>query len=636
MNDNDIAAYMKNMPADMVAESAKYAPGAGGARTPVKSAGKISPLKNKMSVAAAVLLFIAGLAAAIILPLSLKNKRSDENEPVLITTDAPTAVPNVTPEPEHTATPPATLVPEATETPYLTDAPATTVPNLTDTPAATETAAQTAAPSVTETAAQTAAPTATETAAQTATPPVTPNVTATLRTTPTPNVTPTPNITATPNVTPTPNITPTALPTGQPVAGSLYKFSAVLRSGAMARAGLTGGSNYSEQNIDAKLAEFEAYIRQRIQAGSGNKYSAILAAIDRARTLGLINNSAVRSNEFVDANLIATDSFVLLSVDGRYYMPLDDMSLLVTGMVPVDYDRNGTSDLLLSAVASPKQELLLVFDRTAKQFTRVYSADVDFPSLMLGMLDGNAYAFNYRTDTGGKVAFNSEGNCYVGGMPAADFLAQVIADPEFDHYSIPELEYSTPAPATPPRTSGPVVTPGPSGATPVPDDDPLNMKHLSMRYSFLEVHQENKPWNYYHIVRTVYTFDGETMKPSGPCSFDLVTEWIAEYVELFKEQNESDLAISVSEPFDLEVIEGGEIVKVDFFDSDIDILAGDLDMNGFNALIDSNALVFNFDPDTGKTLPCFAVFLVKLTGHYIEVTGQYEYAEKYVMVPFVP
>ena len=32
---------------------------------------------------------------------------------------------------------------------------------------------------------------------------------------------------------------------------------------------------------------------------------------------------------------------------------------------PVDYDRNGTSDLLLSAVASPKQEMLLVFDRTA-------------------------------------------------------------------------------------------------------------------------------------------------------------------------------------------------------------------------------------------------------------------------------
>ena len=624
MNDNDIAAYMKNMPADMVAESAKYAPGVGGARTPVKSAGKISPLKNKISVAAAVLLFIAGLAAAIILPLSLKSKRSDENESVLITTDAPTAVPDVTPEPEHTATPPATFVPDATGTPYVTDAPATAVPGLTDTPAATETAALTATPAATETATQTAAPPATETAAQTATPPVTPNVTATLRTTPTPNV------------TPTPNITPTPPPTGQPVAGSLYKFSAVLRSGAMARAGLTGGSNYSEQNIDAKLAEFEAYIRQRSQAGSGNKYSSILAAIDRARTLGLINNSAVTSNEFVDANLIATDSFVLLSVDGRYYMPLDDMSLLVTGMVPVDYDRNGTSDLLLSAVASPKQEMLLVFDRTAKQFTRVYSADVDFPSLMLGMLDGNAYAFNYRTDTGGKVAFNSEGNCYVGGMPAADFLAQVIADPEFDHYSIPELEYSTPAPATPPRTSGPVVTPGPSGATPVPDDDPLNMFFLTMRYSFLEVRQEGKPWNYCHIVRERYTFNGEQMVLDGPFSFTLVADWMTEYLDYYKKKEVEVMAISVSQPFELDVIEGGEIEYVDVFDPNGGMLAGGLSLEGFYALLDGGYLPFDIDPETGRPLLYFAVFYVKVTGHFIEATGQYEHAVKYQMVPLEP
>ncbi len=609
MNDNDIAAYMKNMPADMVAESAKYAPAAIEVSATVKSVGKISPLKNKMSVAAAVLLFIAGLAAAIILPLSLKNKRSDENEPVLITTDAPTAVPDVTLEPEHTATPPVTFVPDATGTPYGTDAPATTVPNLTDTPASTETSTYTAAP------------TATETAAQTATPPVTPNVTATLRTTPTPNV------------TPTPNITPTPPPTGQPVAGSLYKFSAVLRSGAMARAG-SGGSNYSEQNIDAKLAEFEAYIRQRIQAGSGNKYSSILAAIDRARTLGLINNSAVTSNEFVDANLIVTDSFVLLSVDGRYYMPLDDMSLLVTGMVPLDYDRNGTSDLLLSAVASPKQELLLVFDRTAKQFTRVYSADVDFPSLMLGMLDGNAYAFNYRTDTGGKVAFNSEGNCYVGGMPAADFLAQVIADPEFDHYSIPELEYSTPAPATPPRTSGPVVTPGPSGATPVPDDDPLNMFFLTMRYSFLEVRQEGKPWNYCHIVRERYTFNGEQMFLDGPFSFTLVEDWMTEYLDCYKKKEV--MAISVSQPFELDVIEGGEIEYVDVFDPNGGMLAGGLSLEGFYALLDGGYLPFDIDPETGRPLLYFAVFYVKVTGHFIEATGQYEHAVKYQMVPLEP
>ena len=342
----------------------------------------------------------------------------------------------------------------------------------------------------------------------------------------------------------------------------------------------------------------------------------------------------MRSNEFVDANLIATDSFVLLSVDGRYYMPLDDMSLLVTGMVPVDYDRNGTSDLLLSAVASPKQEMLLVFDRTAKQFTRVYSADVDFPSLMLGMLDGNAYAFNYRTDTGGKVAFNSEGNCYVGGMPAADFLAQVIADPEFDHYSIPELEYSTPAPATPPRTSGPVVTPGPSGATPVPDDDPLNMFFLTMRYSFLEVHQEGKPWNYYHIVRERYTFNGEQMVLDGPFSFTLVADLMTEYLDYYKKKEV--MAISVSQPFELDVIEGGEIEYVDVFDPNGGMLAGGLSLEGFYALLDGGYLPFDIDPETGRPLLYFAVFYVKVTGHFIEATGQYEHAVKYQMVPLEP
>ncbi len=33
---------------------------------------------------------------------------------------------------------------------------------------------------------------------------------------------------------------------------------------------------------------------------------------------------------------------------------------------------------------------------------------------------------------------------------------------------------------------------------------------------------------------------------------------------------------------------------------------------------------------------CFAVFTIKVTGHYIEATGQNEYAIKYQMVPLEP
>ena len=58
----------------------------------------------------------------------------------------------------------------------------------------------------------------------------------------------------------------------------------------------------------------------------------------------------------------------------------------------------------------------------------------------------------------------------------------------------------------------------------MPDDDPLNMFFLTMRYSFLEVRQEGKPWNYCHIVRERYTFNGEQMFLDGPFSFTLVED----------------------------------------------------------------------------------------------------------------
>ena len=598
MNDNDIANYMQNMPADMVAESAKYAPGsgaaAGAARAVVNNVGRTSWVKNKFSIAAAVLLFLVGLGAAIIVPMSLKNKRPDTNEPVLTATDEPTALPAETATPSEPAA--SAGLPGVTATPA-------------ETPNAAETPAVTATPSVTQTPAVTATLPVTRTQ--------TPTVTAT------PPVTQTPTETATPPVTRTPTITPT------PGTESLYNLSKVVNNGALTLAGLSGGAAYKEQNMDEKLAEFEAYIQQRISSGAGSKYSDIQASIIRLKALGFEKNSSVVSNGFVDANMIVTDSFVLLSADGHYYMPLDDASVRVTSMVSVDYDHNGVSDLVMSAVASPSREMLLVFDRTAKEFKQICSTGIHDWSLLLGMLDGNAYAMNFRINIGGKLGFDKNGAGYVGGMAAQAFLDRVIADPNFDHYSIPQLEYAaaTPEPGT-------TATPGPSGPTPVPFDDPLNVSRLSGRYSFLEVHQENKPWNYYHIVREIYMFDGEMMKREGPCSFDLVTEWIEDYVKRFKKENE--YAISLSEPFEFEVIEGGEIEKVDVFDADMGVVAGDFDMNGFNALIDANAMVFKTDPDTGKTLPCFAVFLVKLTGHYIEVTGQYEYAEKYVMVPFVP
>ena len=630
MNKESLKNAIANIDAELVSEARNYTAHAGGE----KSRG-LSFLKPVAFAVVFLLLVTAGIAAAIILPQKLNNRQSGKNEPVLNEDSSPSFAPAVTSAPVSTETPQPTSGQDATAMP---------VPVITDelpaaeTPAATGTAAQSTTQPATATAAQSTAHPATATAAPSATQPAT----ATSGSPRTPSASPertatppvTPDITATPYITATPNVTPTAAPTGHPVAGSLYNLSAVLRSGAMARAGLTGSNNYSEQNIDAKLAEFEAYVRQRSQTESGNKYSSILASIDRAKKIGLINNNAVVSNEFVDANLIATDSFVLLSVDGHFYMPLDDMTVLVTCMAPIDYDHNGTSDLLLSAVASPFKEMLLVFDRTAKQFTRIYSADNNFPSLMLSMLDGNVYAFNYRTDIGGKIAFNSEGNCFVGGMPAAEFLKQVIADQEFDYYQIPDLKYSTPVPATPVPTPGSEATPVPSGATPVPDDDPLNMFNLTMRYSFLEVHQEGKPWNYYHTVREHYTFDGEKMCLDGPYPYTAVTDWMNEYLDYYKKQ-EVD-AISVSRPFELEVIEGGKIESVDVFGPDGGLVAGGFDIDGFNALLKDGALPFSVDPDTGRPLLCFAVFTIKVTGHYIEATGQNEYAIKYQMVPLEP
>jgi hypothetical protein len=182
MNDIELAKIIKQMPADMVAESAEF-----DKTRPVTTGNtrKRGSFKFRPALATAVLVFVVAILSTVIVGIALKNRGNKK--------------------PLQSGSVPGDDAPTPTLGPTEVPAPTEVPPTLTSTPTLTPTPDPTEAPTPTE-----AAPALTSTPVPTSSPTPTPTeVPPTLTPTPTPTEVP-------PTLTPTPTLAPTPTPTDVP------------------------------------------------------------------------------------------------------------------------------------------------------------------------------------------------------------------------------------------------------------------------------------------------------------------------------------------------------------------------------------------------------------------------------------
>ncbi len=188
-------------------------------------------------------------------------------------------------------------------------------------------------------------------------------------------------------------------------------------------------------------------------------------------------------------------------------------------------------------------------------------------------------------------------------------------------------------------TVQPTITPMPGQATPIPWDDPQSIYYIADNFTFLKIRQD-APKTVLEEAKIYHFFDGIRMVGAG--SEEYHTIYMKAMTEHYKNKDVAIPEISVSREFTLEPIDGGEILYVDVYavnDAEdthnitADLIAEDLSKDAFMEFAES----MDFRPGlNGEPLPCFAVFYVKKAGAFIEVTGEYEYVIKQCIFLFTP
>ena len=195
-------------------------------------------------------------------------------------------------------------------------------------------------------------------------------------------------------------------------------------------------------------------------------------------------------------------------------------------------------------------------------------------------------------------------------------------------------------PTDAPTAADPTPTPGP---TAIPWDDPKSVVGIADGNRFLTAYQGfsmsglEAPYKYYY-------FNGSEMDEVLWSGFDqTIMTTMRNIAEKCKNKESSFVAISVGKEFTLEPVSKGEIICVDVYavnDSEnMNDIAPELIAEGlsYDEFMGSAASSMDFRIAlNGETLPCFAVFYVKMTGQFMSVTGEYEYAVKQCVIPFIP
>ncbi|MBO7407459.1 MAG: hypothetical protein J6V14_07480 [Clostridia bacterium] len=591
MNDADIAKMIKQMPADMVAESAEF----GRAAAPVQSKkrGGSFRLRPALSVAVTVLLFAAGTAAAMILVFrnnKHKNAQTEEGKPV----ESVVALTTPTPGNDYTAQPSATV--------YATPEP----PSATTEP---------------------------------------------------PTATPEP-----PSETPLP-------PEKDPANAQIIDLNPEIARGNTG----FGDLRVNDVDISGFYAKWQEY-------DFGTAEADALALLELSRTHyndGIVWWGDVSSSEVNGFAQVLRCEFLQKAEeflpDGSTRFPLTVLYVnenvvrpaeytdMITNIVRFDggnaFNTDGTGGLLAIVISLSEtgyDYYICVFDPSEKLMRSVCPVTFTYDDMnVLALMNcgTDAYVLNRVTGLGGKAEFDGT-KLTIGGVdPDAFFIAIFNRN---DPTPTPVTSTETPATATAVPTNTavpPAATPTPGtdktaapGATPVPSEDPSNVMTLADRMSLITVSQDGSgSITGLSFSKGYYMFDGNTMKYVDMSS---TAEYLAsEAMRMLTASYKKGTLPSITAEKDFYILltNDSELVSIDVWavngaanaDNVVpELIARGLSEAEFRAFIASGSMQFRLDPDTGETLPCFAVMTAKKNCTYFDVIGEYEYFLKTTIVPF--
>ena len=450
--------------------------------------------------------------------------------------------------------------------------------------------------------------------------------------TPAPTLTPTPESAPTPTPTPTstPTTAPTSAPTPSPYQGNESPDTLVDINRAMMTNQYKNGVYILRQNTDlqglkSKLKRFVARVKADAEFNPDSVESILLFKANRLEDTDYsIDYWSVGTDEELDSiaciyqNNLDRIKVFLLEVDGELYPVNGDCQLKICEIKRCDYDSNGVDDLAFTAFNEERSRMFFgVFDRTMHTFRFMTEITDNMSEVMLGSIGNNVYLANLKTRTAGRLGYDGSG-LTLGGLTPDAFVKKVFTD-MFD--GAPDLN----------------DMPEPS-ATIAPYMDPERAEYLLNRYNFVTVSQTGKPWNYTHMSKSLYAYTGSGMVLeeyiSGRSDVEY-TDWLGRFIYEYA-SGESTYAISVSQDFSIDLIDGGELLSLDVYDLYGNLLHSEITFDALYALAQSGGLPFTADPESGTTYPCFAVFEVKKYAAYFSETGEREYAVMYSVIPFEP
>jgi hypothetical protein len=231
---------------------------------------------------------------------------------------------------------------------------------------------------------------------------------------------------------------------------------------------------------------------------------------------------------------------------------------------------------------------------------------------------------------------------------------QAVTEPATATVPTPTQAATGPATAAAPTptqaATEPAATPTPGtdktaapGATPVPSEDPSNVMTLADRMSLITVSHGSGSITGLSFSKGYYMFDGNTMKYVDMSS---TAEYLAsEAMRMLTASYKKGTlpSITVEKDFYILLTNDSELVSIDVWavngaanaDNVVpELIARGLSEAEFRAFIASGSMQFRLDPDTGEALPCFAVMTAKKNCTYFDVIGEYEYFLKTTIVPF--
>ncbi len=351
-------------------------------------------------------------------------------------------------------------------------------------------------------------------------------------------------------------------------------------------------------------------------------------------TVLYVNENVVRSAGYNDmiTSIVRFDSGNAYNADGAGGLLANVLSLTETG-----YDNN-----------------ICVYDPSANLLRAVcpvtFTID-EVNNLALMNCGTDAYVLNRATGLGGKAEFDGT-KLTIGGVDPEVFFAAIFNRNDPTPTAGPSTKTPATATAMPTNTAVPedaTPTPGTDktaapGTTPIPDGDPSNVYTLADRLSLITVSQDGSgSVTGAALPKGFYIFDGNTMKYGDMSSATeyLLMELMQSLTASYKKGTMPSIA--AEKDFYLMLKEDSELVGIDVWaingaentrDIVPEMIAQGLSEAEFREFIASGSMQFRPDPVTGEALPCFALITARKNCTYFDVIGEYEYFLKTSVIPF--